>query len=80
MDLSVILRLDAVQTQIVEEEFIKLYSSWTSPTWDELDWSKVKDLQVRELLVERQKLATIAQNAEALNCPNFVKHVSTIHL
>jgi antiviral helicase SKI2 len=80
MDLSAILRLDAVQKQIVEEEFIKLYSSWTSPTWDELDWSKVKDLQVRELLVERQKMATIAQNAESLDCPNFVKHVSITHL
>ena len=80
MDLSAILRLDAVQKQIVEEEFTKLYSSWILPTWDELDWSKVKDLQVRELLVERQKMATIAQNAESLNCPNFVKHVSIIHL
>lgn len=67
-----------MQKQVVEEEFIMLYSSWISPTWDELDWSKVKDLQVRELLVERQKMATIAQNAESLNCPNFVKHVSII--
>jgi antiviral helicase SKI2 len=69
-----------VQKQVVEEEFIDLYSSWVSPAWDELDWSKVKDLQVRELLVEREKMATIVQNAESLNCPNFVKHVSIIHL
>ena len=69
-----------MQKQAVEEEFIMLYSSWISPTWDELDWSKVKDLQVRELLVERQKMATIAQNAESLNCPNFVKHVSIVYI
>lgn len=66
-----------MQKQIIEEEFIKTYSSWTSAAWDELDWAKVKDLQIRELLVERQKMATVAQNAESLGCPNFVKHVST---
>lgn len=44
-------------------------------SWDELDWGKVKDLQVRELLVERQKMADIAQNAQCLKCPHFLKHV-----
>jgi antiviral helicase SKI2 len=77
IDLTAILRLDAVQKQIVEEEFIKMYSSWTSAAWDELDWAKVKDLRIRELLAERQKMATVAQSAESLGCPNFVKHVST---
>jgi antiviral helicase SKI2 len=66
-----------VQKQIIEEEFIKTYSGWTSAAWDELDWAKVKDLQIRELLVERHKMATVAQNAESLSCPDFVKHVST---
>jgi antiviral helicase SKI2 len=75
--LTAILKLDAVQKQLVEEEFIKTYSSWTFNAWDELDWAKVKDLQIRELLVERQKMATIAQSAESVDCQNFVKHVST---
>ena len=77
MGSTVILKLDAVQKQIIEEEFIKTYSSWTSAAWDELDWAKVKDLQVRELLVERQKMATVVQDSESLGCPNFAKHVST---
>ncbi len=77
MSLISILKLDAVQKQIIEEEFIKTYSSWISAAWDELDWAKVKDLQVRELLVERQKMATVVQDAESLGCPNFAKHVST---
>ena len=69
-----------MQKQVVEEDFIELYSSWMSTAWDELDWSKVKDLQVRELLVERQKMAIISQNAESVNCPNFVRHVSTVQM
>ena len=77
MGLISILKLDAVQKQIIEEEFIKTYSSWISAAWDELDWAKVKDLQVRELLVERQKMATVVQDSESLGCPNFAKHVST---
>ena len=74
------LRLELVQKQVVEEDFIELYSSWISTVWEELDWSKVKDLQVRELLVERQKMATISQNAESVNCPNFVRHVGTVQM
>ena len=69
-----------MQKQVIEEEFINVYSSWMSTAWDELDWSKVKDLQVRELLVGRQQMATISQNAESLQCPKFVKHVSTVRV
>ena len=75
VDVPALLRNDAVQKMWVEEEFVKAYSSWSSTAWDELDWSKVKDLQVRELLVERQKMQLIVQHAECLKCPSFVKHV-----
>ena len=73
------LSLDKVQKELVEQDFVEKYSDWSSNVYDELDWAKVKELQVRELLVERQKMATIAQNAESLSCPNFVKHVSNPH-
>ena len=67
------------QQRFVEEEFPHLYSSWNSTAWDELDWAKVKDLQVRELLSQRQKMADIAQNAHSLKCPTFLKHFTMQH-
>ena len=71
-----ILSLDAVQKEVAEQEFVKKYSDWSDSVYDELDWAKVKELQVRELLAERQKMAAIAGNADCLSCPNIVKHVS----
>lgn len=50
--------------------------SWEDPAWDELDWDRVKDLQVRELLNERQTQLAIIQSCECLKCPQFLKHVS----
>lgn len=52
------------------------YSTWPLAAWDELDWAKVKDMQVRELLSARRDQAAIAQGSECLRCPDFVKHVS----
>ena len=36
----------------------------------------MKELQTREILEHRKQEATKAQQAHALDCPNFVKHVS----
>lgn len=68
-----------MQKQFAEEEFVKLYSSWTSRAWDEQDWVKVTELRVRELLAEREKAAAMAQNARCLQCPDFLKHYSMQH-
>lgn len=69
------LKSDPVQKKLAEEEFTTKYCDWGSQDWNELEWDKVKDLQVRELLTERQKVAHIAQQGQCLNCPNFLKHV-----
>ena len=45
--------------------------------WDELDWlSKIKEVQLRELLDIRKQEASVAQNGVCVQCPSFVKHVS----
>ena len=69
------LKLDPVQKRLAEEEFTTKYCNWEIADWNELEWDKVKDLQVRDLLAERQKMAQIAQQAQCLRCPNFLKHV-----
>lgn len=52
------------------------YAVWTSTVYNEQDWTKVNELSIRELLVERSKMADITQNAKCLECPDFLKHVS----
>ncbi|KAJ9222077.1 NUC185 domain-containing protein [Paecilomyces variotii] len=56
-----------------------LCSTWTSETWDELDWGRVKELQVRDILEKRQAQAAIAQSCQCLGCPNFLKHFEMQH-
>ncbi len=75
INVAAMLKSDPVQKKLAEEELTTKYCDWESADWNELEWDKVKDLQVRELLAERQKMAQIAQQAHCLSCPIFQKHV-----
>ncbi|KAL2012787.1 hypothetical protein VTN00DRAFT_312 [Thermoascus crustaceus] len=65
--------------KFADKELSKLCSSWTSPVWDELDWARVKELQVRDILDRRQAQAALAQSCQCLSCPNFLKHFEMQH-
>jgi antiviral helicase SKI2 len=78
IDVSAMLKSDPVQKQLAEEEFTTKYSNWESEDWNELEWDKVKQLEVRELLIERRKTAQVAQDGYCLKCPHFLKHVSSL--
>ena len=54
---------------------LRLCTSWEDPAWDELDWLRVKDLQVRDLFDERKREAEIAQNRICVSCNKFLRHV-----
>ena len=63
--------------KMAEDELSRICPSWTLTHWDELDWlSKIKEVQLRELLDIRKQEAAVAQNRACVQCPNFVKHVS----
>ncbi|ERF76723.1 hypothetical protein EPUS_02262 [Endocarpon pusillum Z07020] len=79
INVTAMLNSDPVQKKLAEEEFTTRYCDWGDPDWNELEWDKVKDLQVRELLTERQKWAHIAQQGQCLKCPNFLKHFTMQH-
>ncbi|OBT50372.1 hypothetical protein VE04_09051 [Pseudogymnoascus sp. 24MN13] len=55
-------------------ELSRLCQSWTLPEWDELDWSKIKDMTTRELLEKRRQVAESAQQGACISCPEFLKH------
>ncbi|KAL8830040.1 MAG: hypothetical protein Q9191_001657 [Dirinaria sp. TL-2023a] len=62
-----------------EEQLTMLCKSWKASLWDELDWSRVKLLNIRDMLEARRQQADQAQNAHCLSCPSFVKHFSMRH-
>lgn len=62
--------------KFADKELSKLCSSWTSGVWDEMDWARIKELQVRDILEQRQAQAAISQSCRCLQCPEFLKHVS----
>jgi antiviral helicase SKI2 len=61
--------------QKARNELAALCRSWEADEWNELDWSKVRELSLRDILAKRSGAATIAQKADCVKCPQFVKHV-----
>ena len=59
-----------------QEEIMRLCSSWELDDWNELDFSRINHLQLRETLATRKDESVLAQKAECLQCPQFIKHVS----
>ncbi|KAI9826149.1 MAG: hypothetical protein M1832_000598 [Thelocarpon impressellum] len=62
-----------------QEDLEKICASWTAPEWGELDWARVKDLQLRNVLDERKRMAELAQGRECIQCPKFLQHFSMRH-
>ncbi|KAL4998068.1 armadillo-type protein [Aspergillus recurvatus] len=60
--------------KFADKELSKLCSSWTAPVWDELDWARIKELQLRDILDKRREQANMAQSCDCLKCPTFLKH------
>ncbi|RAH86423.1 antiviral helicase [Aspergillus japonicus CBS 114.51] len=65
--------------KFADKELVKFCASWTQPAWDEMDWTRIKELQVRDILEKRQQQAAIAQSCRCLQCPNFSKHFEMQH-
>ena len=73
------IKIPREQQRLSEEDFPKYYYSWSFSAWDELDWAKVRDLQVLELLSRRFQLAATVQTAQCLKCPKFLQHFAMQH-
>jgi antiviral helicase SKI2 len=60
-------------------ELARICKSWELKEWDEIDWSRIKDLKLREMLVQRKQKATICESSQCILCPQFLKHVSSTY-
>lgn len=61
--------------KFAKAELAEICGSWIAPFWDELDWGRIQDLQLRDVLDARKHEAAIAERAQCIGCPKFVKHV-----
>lgn len=65
--------------KLAEDIFIPLCKSWTYKNWEEVDWRKIKDMSLQNLLDARAKEAAEAQNRISLTCPKFMQHFTMQH-
>jgi antiviral helicase SKI2 len=63
----------------MEEEVCKIFESWQAPHWNEMDWSRIRELSIRETLERRKKELLIIENARCGECPKFIRHYSMCH-
>ncbi|KAL9604376.1 MAG: hypothetical protein Q9219_000564 [cf. Caloplaca sp. 3 TL-2023] len=64
---------------LAEAELADPCSSWLSSAWDELDWSRLRDLHVRDVLEYRQQNLLKAETVRCLECPQFPRHFLLYH-
>ena len=79
VDTHGVLNYDQDALDAARNELSVLCSSWTSSSWKEVDWYRVKDMNFRNILDGRKKSATIAQEREAVLCSQLEKHFAMRH-
>ncbi|KAL8882036.1 MAG: hypothetical protein Q9198_000890 [Flavoplaca austrocitrina] len=62
-----------------EAEIQRICASWQSSVWDELDWNRLRDLNVRDTLELRRQKLVEAEAVGCTECPQFVRHFSMCH-
>lgn len=79
MDLDGLLNCREDAMKSAEAELGKICDSWESGAWDELDWHRVKDLHVRDILEFRQQCLSKAEAVHCIDCPQFSRHFAMYH-
>lgn len=59
-----------------KDKMLKICKSWESEIWDEVNLSKIRNLNLQEMIQKRQQEATAIIQAASMQCPKFLKHVS----
>ncbi|KAF2761126.1 antiviral helicase [Pseudovirgaria hyperparasitica] len=65
--------------EVAKDQFVPVCKSWDFSDWNELDWTKIKDLSFQNILEARKQEAETAQHRACLQCPKFVEHFTMQH-
>ncbi|KAL8897911.1 MAG: hypothetical protein Q9207_006965 [Kuettlingeria erythrocarpa] len=79
VDLDGLLHHREEAMKAADAELEKICVSWKVAEWGELDWSRLKDLHVRDLLEYRQHCLSKAEDVQCTDCPHFVQHFTMYH-
>jgi antiviral helicase SKI2 len=61
--------------QLAMDKLHDLCSGWDS-RWDEAEMSKIKSMQLQEIVEKRIELVKVISSSPVVKCPGFLKHVS----
>lgn len=64
---------------LMDREVSKIFESWQAPCWNEMDWSLIRELSIRETLEKRKNEHLIVDSARSVQCPKFIRHFSMRH-
>ncbi|CAK4030547.1 ATP-dependent RNA helicase [Lecanosticta acicola] len=80
MDVAGVQQRDKEALADAKAKLLETCSSWTSSSWNELDYYKyLKEMNLRTIMDERSKAATIAQERECIHCTDLPKHFAMQH-
>lgn len=61
--------------KLAANEILPLCQSWMVRDWEEVNWrDRIKDLEIRKLLDQREEAAKNAQVGKCFECPKFLQH------
>nr|POE89814.1 putative atp-dependent rna helicase [Quercus suber] len=80
IDVNGVLKRDQEAWAKAKALLLSICQSWTASIWNEMDYHKyLKEMSIRGLLDERNKVASEAQDKECIHCPDFPKHFAMAH-
>lgn len=79
VEIDLLLTRKKEENPLMGEEVSKIFDSWQAPCWNEMDWSRIRELTIREILEKRKKEHLIVDSARSVECPKFIRHFSMRH-
>jgi len=62
-----------------KEKIHSICRNWTSEIWDEMDFSKIRSLQMHDIIAKRREAETKLIKSAAVRCGLFLKHYAMCH-
>ncbi|KAI1818663.1 DSHCT domain-containing protein [Poronia punctata] len=62
-----------------KDRMLKICKTWESDIWDEVNLSKIRNLNLQEIIEKRRQEAMKIQESAIMQCPKFLKHFAMCH-
>ncbi|KAI8627103.1 DSHCT domain-containing protein [Xylariaceae sp. FL1651] len=62
-----------------KDKMLKICKTWESDIWDEVGLSKIRSLNLQEIIQKRQQVSVGMEQTATMQCPKFVKHFAMCH-